>query len=180
VGEKRAGAGFDQPDRALPGADALAVTRPALPVAVLTADCLPVALASAAEGRLVVAHAGWRGLAAGILDRTLAAFDSAKGVVATIGPAIGPCHYQVGEDVALAVAAGSEAGAVTERRDGSLWLDLEGTAARVLRRAGLRRIEPAGLCTACHEDRFFSHRRDGPTGRHALVAMRLSTTAQKR
>ena len=178
VGAGRAGAGFEDHDEALPGADALAVTRPGLPVVVLTADCLPIALASEAEGRLVVVHAGWRGLAAGMLDRAVAAFDDPKGLVAAIGPAIGPCHYEVGQDVAVAVSAGSEAGAVVERREEGLFLDLPGTARKVLRKAGVRRIEAAEECTAHHPDRFFSHRRDGRTGRQALVAMRLSTTVR--
>ncbi|HEX9892005.1 MAG TPA: peptidoglycan editing factor PgeF [Actinomycetota bacterium] len=175
VGDKRAGAGFEDHDEALPGADALTVTRPGLPVAVLTADCLPIALASEAEGRLVAVHAGWRGLAAGIPDRALTAFEDPEGVVAVIGPAIGPCHYQVGEDVALAVASGSEAGAVVERREDGLFLDLAGTARKILRGAGVRKVEVAGECTAHLPERFFSHRRDGETGRQALVAMRLST-----
>lgn len=171
VGRGRAAAGFDG-SSPLGRADALAVTRPGVPVAVLVADCLPVALASPREGLLVAVHAGWRGLAAGVLDRAVSAFERSGGVRAAVGPAIGPCHYEVGEDVALAVAAGSAAGAVSERREGRVYLDLPGTAARVLRAAGVRRIEVAEECTACHEDRFFSHRRDEITGRQALVAMR--------
>ena len=171
LGRSRASRGWDEPP--VEGADALAVTRAGLAVAVLTADCLPIALASPREGLLVAVHAGWRGLAAGVIHAALATFDRPGGVHAAIGPAIGPCHYEVGEDVALAVAAGSEAGAVTERRDGHLFLDLPGTANRVLRAAGVRRIDRAGLCTACEEERFFSYRRDGVTGRQALVAVRL-------
>jgi copper oxidase (laccase) domain-containing protein len=90
-----------------------------------------------------------------------------------VGPAIGPCHYEVREDVALAVAAGSPAGAVTERREGRLFLDLPGTAARVLRNGGVRTIDRAETCTACEPERFYSHRRDGVSGRQALIAMRL-------
>lgn len=173
VGEKRAGEGFDDPDAAVEEADAAAMSRPGVPLAILTADCLPIALASPGEGRLVVVHAGWRGMAAGVLGRALGAFDRPSGVLAAIGPAIGPCHYEVGEDVALSVAAASAEGARTERRNGRLFLDLPGTAARVLRAAGVRRIDRAEECTACEEDRFFSHRRDGRTGRQAMVAMRL-------
>lgn len=171
VGRGRAGAGFDG-SAPVGRADALAVTRPGVPVAVLVADCLPVALASPREELLVAVHAGWRGLAAGMLDRAVGGFERPGGVRAVVGPAIGPCHYEVGEDVALAVAAGSAAGAVTERREGRVYLDLPGTAARVLRAAGVRRVEVAEECTACREDRFFSHRRDEITGRQALVAMR--------
>lgn len=171
LGQTRASRGWDEPP--IEGADALAVTRPGLAVAVLVADCLPIALVSPGEDLLVAVHAGWRGLAAGVIDAALGSFERPGGVHAAIGPAIGPCHYEVGEDVALAVAAGSAAGAVTERRDGGLFLDLPATASRVLRAAGVRRIDRTDLCTACEEDRFFSYRRDGVTGRQALVAVRL-------
>ena len=102
-----------------------------------------------------------------------AAFDSPKDVRVAIGPAVGPDHYEVGEDVALAVAAGTEAGAVTERRDGTTRLDLVGTIRAELRALGIRRVDDTGLCTACHPDRFFSYRRDEITGRQAAVAVRL-------
>lgn len=173
VGGKRAGAGFEEPGGAIAGADALAVAGDRLPVAVLVADCLPIALASSTEGRVVAVHAGWRGLAAGILGRALDVFDEPSGIAAAIGPAIGPCHYEVGEEVALAVATSSPAGIVTERRDGRLFLDLPETAARILRAAGVRSIDRAGICTADEPRRFYSHRRDGTTGRQALIAMRV-------
>ncbi|HEX6208471.1 MAG TPA: peptidoglycan editing factor PgeF [Actinomycetota bacterium] len=171
VDERWASRGWDGPP--IDGADALAVARAGLPVAVLTADCLPIALASPLEGLLVAVHAGWRGLAAGIVDAALASFDRPGEIHAAIGPAIGPCHYEVGEDVGRAVSEGSATGAVTDRRNGRLYLDLPATAVRVLRAGGVRRIDRADLCTACEEDRFFSHRRDGITGRQALVAVRL-------
>lgn len=173
VGAGRAGAGWDGRAGPIADADALLVSRAGLPVAVLVADCLPIALADPAAGLLAVVHAGWRGLAAGVIERALARFPAPRRLLAAIGPAVGPCHYEVGEDVALAVAAGSEAGAVTARRGGRVRLDLAATAARVLRAAGVRRLEAAGACTACEEGRFFSHRRDGRTGRQALIAVRL-------
>ena len=173
VGESRAGAGFEDGRTALPGADGLVVTRDRLPVAVLVADCLPIALASPTEGRLVAVHVGWRGLAARIVQRGVEVFDDPAGAIAAFGPAIGPCHYEVGEEVALAVAAGSGAGVITERRDGRLFLDLAATSERTLRAGGVGRVERAGVCTACEPARFFSHRRDGVTGRQALIAMRL-------
>lgn len=172
VGARRAGAGFEDPGTAFPGVDALAVSGRGLPVAVLVADCVPFALASPSEGRLVVGHAGWRGLVAGLVERTVAAFDRPAGAYAAIGPSIGPCHYEVGEDVALAVVASSETGAVTHRRGGAVFLDLPATVTRRLRVGGVRRVEVAGLCTACEEGRFFSYRRDGVTGRQALIAER--------
>ena len=172
LGERKAGAGFSDEDAPAAEADAALVTRPGLPLAILTADCVPVAIASEAEGCFVAAHAGWRGLAAGIVDRAMGAFEHPGRAAAAIGPAIGPCHYEVGEDVALAVAAGSDAGAVVEPREGAVFLDLPGTVARVLRRAGVRTIDRADECTACEEARFFSHRRDGVTGRQAMVVAR--------
>ena len=93
-------------------------------------------------------------------------------VRAVVGPAIGLCHYEVGEDVALAVAAGTDAGAVTERRAGRTSLDLVGTIRAELRGLGIRRVEDTGLCTACERRRFFSYRMEEITGRQAGVAMR--------
>jgi YfiH family protein len=172
VGERRAGAGWNGAPP-VPRADILEVTRPRLPVAILVADCLPIALAAPRQGLLSVVHAGWRGLARGVLEAAVRSFDPPRDVHATIGPAIGPCHYEVGGDVARAVASGSAGGAVTERRGGRLYLDLAATATRALRAAGVRRIHRAEDCTACEERRFFSHRRDGETGRQALIAMNL-------
>jgi polyphenol oxidase len=161
----------DDPERPMGEADVLEVSDRGIPVAVLAADCLPIALASEDEGRLAVVHAGWRGLARGIVARAASLFASPDKVSAAVGPAIGPCHYRIGPEVAEAVARGSPA--VIRRRDGGLSLDLAGTAVAALEEAGVRRVEVTGLCTACHQDRFFSYRRDGRTGRQALVAMRL-------
>jgi YfiH family protein len=173
VGPSARGAGFDDPGTRIPGADGLATKTRGLPIAVLTADCLPVVLADPAHGAVAVVHAGWRGVAEGILSRAVACFPNPAEVRAVIGPGIGPDHYEVGEDVALAVAAGAGAEAVTVRRGGSLFLDLPGTACNALRSLGVRQIEAADLCTACEQGRFFSHRRDGPSGRQLAVAMRL-------
>jgi YfiH family protein len=171
IGPRRAGAGFDGPSTALPAADALATRERGIPLAVLTADCLPIVLAS--DDLLVVVHAGWRGLAGGILDRAISLFPDPRAVSGAVGPAIGACHYEVGDDVAGAVTAGSPAGAVRRRRGGRVFLDLPGTAATVLRSRGIREVDVAEACTACQEERFFSHRRDGVTGRQAVVALRM-------
>ncbi len=173
VGRKRAGAGFDGPGGVVAGSDGLYTSTPGISLAVTLADCVPLVMASPSEGRVAVVHAGWRGMAAGIIQRAAALFAEPREVRVAIGPSIGPCHYEVGEDVALAVAAASAAGAVTERRGGRLYLALLGTARGVFRAAGIRRVEDTGLCTACEGRRFFSHRRDGRTGRQAAVAMRL-------
>jgi polyphenol oxidase len=173
VGRARAGAGFDEPAAALEGADALFTTSINVPVAMLAADCVPVALAEPRTGKLAVIHAGWRGLAAGVLGTALRRFDDPPEIRAAIGPAIGPDHYEVGEDVVRAVSAVTERGAVTKRTGRRLFLDLPGTVARVLNERSVRSIERTDLCTACEADRFFSYRRDGATGRQALIAARL-------
>jgi polyphenol oxidase len=99
-------------------------------------------------------------------------YRRAADVRVAIGPAIGPDHYEVGPDVARAVASGSNAGAVVREGHGRLHLDLVETAHAVLAAAGIKRIVDTGLCTACEADRFFSHRRDGRTGRQLAVGVR--------
>ncbi len=154
--------------------DGLFTSSAGVPLAVLSADCLPIAMASPRSGILAVVHAGWRGLAAGILAGAAAAFADPGDVHAAIGPAIGPDHYEVGEEVVAAVSAGSGSGAVTQRRGGRVFLDLAATARGALRALGIEKVDLAGVCTACERRRFFSHRRDGGrTGRQALVAVRL-------
>jgi YfiH family protein len=126
---------------------------------VFVADCLPVALAG--PGGVAILHCGWRGLAAGIVARGAAAVGATD---AAIGPGIGPCCYEVGEEVLEAFA-----GLGPEVASGSM-LDLAGVARHLLEQAGVERIEVAGLCTSCKRELFFSHRRDrGRTGRQAGV-----------
>jgi polyphenol oxidase len=139
-------------------ADGQVTTQPGVAAIVVAADCLPVALASPAAAGVV--HAGWRGLAAGVLEAGVAALGPGP-VAAAIGPGIGPCCYAVGEDV-RAVFASSER-----------TLDLKAVARARLQDAGVQEIHDCGLCTACDPHRFFSHRRDrGVTGRQAGLAWR--------
>jgi YfiH family protein len=129
---------------------------------VLVADCLPVALSSG--GRVAMLHCGWRGLAAGIVERAVERFHEPP--AAAVGPGIGPCCYEVGEEVLDAFA---DLDGVADGR----MLDLRAVASRMLERAGVRRVEHVDLCTSCRGDLFFSHRRDGPeTGRQAGVVLR--------
>jgi polyphenol oxidase len=175
AGPSRAGAGFEDPDQALGDADGMVTTSKGVAMAVLAADCVPVALADPSTGRLAIVHAGWRGIAAGIVREALRHFADPSEVRGVIGPAVGPDHYEVGEDVALAVSAATEGGAVTKRDGSSLRLDLPGTVARILREAGVTKVDRAEECTACLPRRFFSHRREGPgTGRQAMIAVRLA------
>jgi YfiH family protein len=166
--------GFDGGRREVPVGDALATAALELGLLILTADCVPVVLADPSTGTLVVAHAGWRGVAAGVLEQAVASFPQPGEIRAAVGPAIGPDHYEVGEEVVAAVAAATSGGAVTAGGTTRPHLDLPGTVARILGELGVRRIERSEECTACLPDRFFSYRRDGPTGRQALIAARMS------
>jgi YfiH family protein len=133
---------------------------------VVTADCLPVALVRL-DGKpaLALVHVGWRGLLAGVVPAALGALGG-RLHAAAIGPGIGACCYEVREDVAGPVRAAFGIGLV---RDGRL--DLPGAVERALRNAGAARVDRLDECTACHSDRFFSHRRDGGvTGRQGAIA----------
>jgi YfiH family protein len=148
-------------------ADGQATNAPGIAPMVLAADCLPVAIA--AEGAVAMVHAGWRGLAAGILAEGASAVRELGGVlplVAAIGPGAGPCCYEVGEEVHRVFA--SHGPAVRRGRN----LDLKEIARRELERAGVAEIHDAGICTICSDPAlFFSHRRDrGLTGRQAGIA----------
>jgi YfiH family protein len=136
------------------------------PMMLLTADCLPVAIARAngAHPALAILHVGWRGLLAGIVGAGAKALGRGR-LAAAIGPGIGPCCYEVGEEVAEPFRA--RYGGVV--RDGRL--DLWAATERALREAGCEEVERVDLCTYCHPDQFFSHRRNkGRTGRQGVVA----------
>jgi YfiH family protein len=174
IGRDRSGAGFLDPVDAMAATDGLITDEDGVALAILTADCVPIVLADPTIGRLAVVHAGWRGIAGGIVSEVLAAFDRPTEVRAAIGPAIGPDHYEVGEDVAMAVGKACPSGAVTRRVGSRVQLDLPASVAGILEDARVRRIVKAELCTACEKDRFFSYRRDGSTGRQGVVAVRMA------
>jgi YfiH family protein len=137
-------------------ADGQVTTAPGVAAMVLVADCLPVALAG--PDRVAMLHAGWRGLAGGVLE---AGVEATGAVCAAIGPGIGPCCYEVGDDVRAVFGTGEPT------------LDLKAIARARLEAAGVRDIHDCGLCTSCDAERFFSHRRDrGVTGRQAGLAWR--------
>jgi hypothetical protein len=119
---------------------------------VFVADCLPVALAG--EGGVAMLHCGWRGLAGGIVERGAEAVSATS---AAIGPGIGPCCYEVGEEVLARFLPLGEG--IAEGR----MLDLAEVARRLLERAEVAEVDSAGLCTSCEAELFYSHRRDGPT-----------------
>jgi hypothetical protein len=134
----------------------------------LTADCMPIALARTNGSRpaVEILHAGWRGLLAGIVVAGVRAIGG-RGLAAAIGPSIGPCCYEVGDEVATPFR---EAFGDDVVREGSK-LDLWTSAERALRAAGVEQVDRFDLCTSCNGDRFFSHRRDhGRTGRQGVIA----------
>ncbi len=156
-----------------PGVADAAITRcPGRICAILTADCLPVLLASAAGDRVGGAHAGWRGLAAGVIESTVKALGVASGeLMAWLGPAIGPAHFEIGPEVReelLRLDPGAE-GAFGVNGRGRFVADLYLLARRRLARAGVERIYGGGGCTYTEADKYFSHRRDGRTGRQASL-----------
>lgn len=158
-----------------PEADAAVTSTPGVVLAILTADCLPVVFAARDGSELAAAHAGWPGLSAGMLESTLAAMRTAPAdVVAWIGPCAGPARYEVGRNVFEAFVGpdpGAEA-AFAPTREGHWLADLPALARRRLTAAGMRPADIHGgdLCTISDPDRFFSHRRDGRSGRIATIA----------
>lgn len=136
------------------------VMRAAGPVGlVYTADCLPIAVAG--PGGVAMLHCGWRGLAAGIVARGA---DAVGATHAAIGPGIGPCCYEVGGEVLDAFAE------LGDRVATGRMLDLPEVARRLLAQAGVESVESAELCTRCEQELFFSHRRDGGSGRQGGLA----------
>jgi len=135
-----------------------------LPMLKLTADCLPVALVRRnGEPGLALLHVGRLGLLEGILEAGVAVLGTAR-VAAAVGPGIGPCCYEVGDEIAAAYRSRFGATAVRGRN-----LNLWTVAERVLRDAGVKSVERIDVCTACNEE-FFSHRRDGGvTGRQGVI-----------
>ena len=170
-----------QPGAELPRADASISTEPGIACTVLVADCLPVLLCSADGQAVGAAHAGWRGLAAGVIDNTVAALCQAADcradqLLAWLGPCIGPQAFEVGEAVLLAFGQDPLAPDVrlflpSPRPDGSLrWrADLAELARRRLASLGVLQVSGGGWCTATDASRFFSFRRDGRTGRLAAA-----------
>jgi hypothetical protein len=181
--------------RAAPVADAAVTRERDVVCAILTADCLPVLFADRTGVAVGIAHAGWRGLAAGVLEATIAALCDLgvrrEDLMAWLGPAIGPTRFEVGTDVRDAFCAdddgaaacftphepaGPTQGRIPERAarryssEPAKWhADLYGLARRRLARGGVIRVSGGGYCTFTDEARFFSHRRDPGTGRMAAM-----------
>lgn len=160
--------------RHLPPADASVTQVPRRVCSVMVADCLPVLFCGADGGNAWVgaAHAGWRGLAAGVLERTVTAIPvEPSGLMAWLGPAIGPTAFEVGQDVLDAFVRhdASAQQAFTVRSDvaGKYFADIYLLARQRLNAAGVSQIYGGDFCTVSDASRFFSYRRDGKTGRMA-------------
>lgn len=158
-----------------PEADAAVASDAGIVLAVLTADCLPVVFAAEDGTEIAAAHAGWRGLAAGVLENTVAALQAPPGrILAWLGPAAGPQAYEIGEEVfdAFVSRDARAESAFAATRAGHWRVDLYALARQRLRDAGVDRVYGGGLCTISDPQRFFSHRRDRRTGRMATLVYR--------
>ena len=158
-----------------PRADASVGEAGSQPCAVLTADCLPVVLCDTSGTRIGIAHAGWRGLASGVIASCIAFMGRpGREILAWLGPAIGPESYEVGpevRDACLAAAPGAGSSFVSSPTRKGQWLaNLYGIATHQLESLGVERVYGGGFCTYRDKHRFFSHRRDGITGRFATLA----------
>lgn len=170
----------------VPEADAAISTTPAKVCAVLTADCLPVLIAASDGSGVAAAHAGWRGLAAGVIESAVRALRQklAPGVplMAWLGPAISAAHFEVGDEVRAAfLAADSAAAAAFVAQSNGRWhADLYQLARQRLARLGIESVAGGGLCTYADEAHFYSHRRDvqhrglDSTGRMAALIWRTA------
>lgn len=158
------GAGSHGHDTAVAGADGLVTSAPGIALVALAADCVPILIADPERRRVGVVHAGWRGTVAGVIEHAVQAFEPTASTVAVVGPAIGPCCYEVGPGVIEPAVA-----RFGERVVHGSHLDLWEATTLALRDAGVPLVLLSALCTRCEPNRFFSHRA-GATGRHALVA----------
>lgn len=151
--------------RGVPG-DGLWTDEPGIPLLAIVADCLPIAVVrrNGATPALAVLHAGWIGMLAGLIEAGVAALGEGR-TAAVVGPAIGPCCYEVGEEVAAPYRARFGRDVMRRKR-----LDLRTAAGRALGEAGVTSVEHVDLCTACNPELFFSHRRDGkPRGVQGII-----------
>jgi YfiH family protein len=154
-------------------ADASVSTNPGHPCAVLTADCLPVLFCNQRANRVAAIHAGWRGLAAGVIEAALDRFDDdGDEILAWLGPAIGPQQFEVGDEVREQFIAldPDHAKSFTAGRSGHWMADIYGLARRRLELREVGFVGGGDYCTVSEADRFFSYRRDGGvTGRMASL-----------
>ncbi|MBD3671054.1 MAG: peptidoglycan editing factor PgeF [Gammaproteobacteria bacterium] len=142
------------------------------PCVVMTADCLPLLLCNANGSQVAAVHAGWKGLAAGIIESAVRQFDSGGGdIMAWLGPAIGPQQFEVGDEVRDIFCRDDKAAteAFTSHGDGKWLADIYQLARLRLARVGVDQVFGGGLCTYTDDQRFYSYRRDKETGRMASL-----------
>ncbi|KZE84900.1 peptidoglycan editing factor PgeF [Chromobacterium subtsugae] len=157
---------------AAPDADASFARAPGVVCAVMTADCLPVLLCDDAGRAVAAAHAGWRGLCDGVIEATVAAMAlPPAGLMAWLGPAIGPDAFEVGAEVrqAFLARAPAAASAFIDIGEGKYLADIYALARQRLQAAGVERVYGGDFCTVIDRERFFSYRRDRITGRMASL-----------
>lgn len=189
VAPVQVGAGRLDLTDAIPDVDGLVILQPGVMVSVLSADCVPLIFYDPARHVGAVVHAGWRGTAAGIAGRTVHFLEDQcscrpEDLLVGLGPSIGPCCYEVSEEVARRVAESAGVGTLAgppasggRRQVGNLshhYADLAGASRRQLLAAGVHaeHVEDCGLCTSCHAEEFFSERKLGrPTGRFSTFAL---------
>ncbi|MCB1053971.1 MAG: peptidoglycan editing factor PgeF [Acidobacteria bacterium] len=153
--------------------DALLAREDPLALCVVTADCVPVILAG--DGCIAAVHAGWRGLVAGVIPAALDRLGPVQDLEAWIGPAIGPCCYEVSDDVADQVVAASDPGVRSQGPAGRPHLDLQAAAHHQLTAGGVGEIHVLERCTRCHPEDLWSYRREGPgAGRNLAFVWRRS------
>jgi len=156
--------GDDRPEEVRArSADALVAGEAGSAVGVRTADCVPVLLANPRAGTVAAVHAGWRGVVAGVVREAIAAMGEADGseLLAAVGPSIGPCCFEVGDEVAAALGQAAGDGIVLRRGNEKPHVDLWRAVEHQLRAAGVAAVDMLGACTLCDPGRFFSYRRDG-------------------
>ena len=156
-------------------ADAMLTTSENLVCCVQTADCLPLFIAAVDGTEVAVIHAGWKGLASGVIENTISRMSSSPSSLAVyLGPAIGPCHFEVGGQVRDCFLAAAESPSLVlatqacffcSKNPGKFMADLYAIARLKLSALGIDKISGGDFCTHCDDDKFFSYRRDGVTGR---------------
>jgi YfiH family protein len=170
----------------IPSTDALISNEPGLALLLRFADCVPLVLYDPRRQAIGLAHAGWRGMVAGVVPATVTALENAFGcdpanLIAGVGPAIGACCYEVGPDVIVDIdrVFGTATDLLSAQPGGAIHLDLPAAVHRQLEHCGVVHIEGSGLCTSCRTNEFFSHRAEnGHTGRFAVVVA-LRTAGRK-
>ena len=156
--------------------DGLTTSRAGLALSVVTADCVPILIAG--DGEIAAIHAGWRGIAAGIVGEAMARLDSPpERMTAWLGPAIGPCCYEVSEEVAAQVAAASEQEVIVTGHADRPHLHLQAAVSSQLRRTGARDLRAVSDCTRCSTETLWSYRREGAGAGRNLAFIWLRSAA---